>query len=188
MEKKIGSRGQPVPERVRLENRYKNARSNLLLVTIFTVVNIVLLLAKSNLFFLFSAYIPYVIVVFGMLLCGRLPEGDFQMADSLGTLTLVGFVAIAMILTALYLVGWILSGKGRAGWLTFGLVAFAIDTVLLFLLQGIQLDSLVDYAYHIWAIVSFSMGISAGLKLKKLPPEEEDGPEYPEIAREIPED
>lgn len=37
---------------------------------------------------------------------------------------------------------------------------------------------LVDYLFHIWVIVSLFIGVSAGYKLKKLPSEEEEQPEW----------
>ncbi len=39
-------------------------------------------------------------------------------------------------------------------------------------------DMLVDYLFHIWVIVSLFIGVSAGYKLKKLPSEEEEQPEW----------
>ena len=49
-----------------LENKMKSARHSLLLVLIFTVVNLVLLLADGNTYFLFSASVPYYLTAFGM--------------------------------------------------------------------------------------------------------------------------
>ena len=60
-------------ERQVLETKYRNSRSNLLFVLIFTAINILLLVAQTNTYFLFSAYIPYALVGIGMLLCGMYP-------------------------------------------------------------------------------------------------------------------
>ena len=53
-----------------LEKRYSGARLNILLVAAFTLLNIIFLAAESGTFFLFSAYIPYLLVDMGMLFCG----------------------------------------------------------------------------------------------------------------------
>ena len=47
------------------EGRYKSARLDLLIVIVFTVLNIVLLFGGSETMMLFSATVPYVIVVLG---------------------------------------------------------------------------------------------------------------------------
>ena len=56
-----------------LTNKYMGARHNLLLVVVFTLINIVLLLVQSNTYFLFSATIPYFLADLGMVLCGKYP-------------------------------------------------------------------------------------------------------------------
>lgn len=101
-----------------LETRYRNSRSNLLLVVAFTLINIVLLITKSNRFFLFSAYAPYVIVDFGMLICGMYPP-EYYGEDSIIATTLPAsvftvFVVIASIILTLYFVSWLLS-KNKPG-------------------------------------------------------------------------
>ena len=64
---------QQLSQREQLTNKYMGARHNLLLVVIFTAVNIGLLVAQSNSYFLFSASIPYYLVDLGMYLCGKYP-------------------------------------------------------------------------------------------------------------------
>ena len=158
-----------------LQTKYKNARSNLLLVLVFTAINIVLLVAKSDVYFLFSAYIPYAFVTIGMAICGMLPS-DYYVEELAGleflpTSVFVVFLGVALVITAMYLISWIGSKNNKSGWLIFALVLFAIDTVLM-LLSGIQLEGIIDIAFHIWVIVSLLMGINACSKFKKLPPEE----------------
>ena len=63
-----------LPERELYEQKYRSSRMNLLLVVIFTVVNLILLVTNTDTYFLFSAFIPYAIATIGMMLCGRLPE------------------------------------------------------------------------------------------------------------------
>ena len=86
----------------------------------------------------------------------------------------VGFIAVAVVLAILYVLPFIFSKKLRPGWLLFTLVIFILDTLFMFIDAGIQTNMIIDYLFHIWVIVSFAIGMSAGYKLKKLPPEEEE--------------
>ena len=162
--------------RQNLENRFKTARSNLLLVVLFTVINIILLVTQSNTYFLFSAYIPYAAVTIGMMLCGMFPAEyygeDLSGVEFFGPAVFAIFAGIALVIVALYLLSWFLSKKNKMGWLIFALVIFVIDTLGMFAIEGFVLDSIVDILFHVWVIVSLSMGISACAKLKKLPEEE----------------
>lgn len=84
----------------------------------------------------------------------------------------VGFT-VAVVLAILYVLQFIFSKKLRPGWLLFTLVIFILDTLFMFIDAGIQTNMIIDYLFHIWVIVSLAIGMSAGYKLKKLPPEEE---------------
>jgi hypothetical protein len=166
---------QPVSQRQRLEGNYAAARKNILLVLAFTTINLILLVANSNTYFLFSAYIPFAIVDWGMFLSGRYPAevySQFEDFEPLGMSLLVISLVIAVVICLLYLLCWLFSDKKRVGWLITALVLFATDTILM-LLGGIGLESIMDVIFHGWVIISLSMGISAYFKLKKLPPEEE---------------
>lgn len=167
----------PVHERNSLETKFKNSRYNLLLVVAFTLINLVLLITDTDTFFLFSAYIPYGIVDLGMLVCGKYPAEFYQqnaIAETLDPSAFVGFVIAAALIVLLYLACWFFSKKVKTGWLIFALIIFIIDTVALVFIFGFESDNIVDIIFHIWVIVSLVMGISAGSKLKKLPPEEEE--------------
>jgi hypothetical protein len=155
------------------EQQYKTARYNLLLVVAFTIINIVLLVTNSDTYFLFSAYIPYALVSFGMLYCRRFPEEFYT--DGLETLPVLDdsvftvLLLAAIIITLVYLLAWLLSSKHRVGWLVFMLVLFGIDTAGLLILNGISIDSLFDILFHAWVIYYLVLGINAHNKLKKLP-------------------
>ena len=183
--KNSGSRS----DRQVLEARYNSARGNLLLVLAFTVINIILLITESDVYFLFSAYIPYATVTMGMILCGMFPEDfyteDLQGMEFFGKSVFTVFLIIALIMTALYLISWIFSKKPRMGWLIFALIIFSIDTLGMFAFNGIASDSIIDIVFHIWVIVSLSLGIAACSKLKKLPIEEAYVPKT-ETVNEVP--
>ena len=168
-------------QRQTLENKYKSSSHNILLVVIFSAINIILLISNSDTYFLFSAYIPYVLADLGMLLTGRYPEDyyvalDLVGAEFFGSGFLWTMVGIAAVILGLYLLSWLFARKNRVGWMVFALVFFALDTAFLLWDAGISMDFIVDYLFHGWVIVSLSMGISAACKLKKLPLDEPEVP------------
>lgn len=158
------------------EQKYRVSRMNLLLVIAFTLINIVILVANLDTYFLFSAFIPYAIATIGMMLCGRLPE-EYYPEELNGMIFLdnsffVAMLIVAIVLTLLYLLAWIMSGKNRVGWLIFALVFFGLDTLGMLVLNGISLGSAFDILFHGWVIYELIVGIVAHNKLKNLPPEE----------------
>ncbi len=158
-----------------LETRYKNSRANLLLVVVFSLINIILLITNSNTYFLFSAYIPYGLVDIGMLLCGKYPAEyygeEFSSMQFMGASAFAVFVAVAFVLVALYFLSWLFSKKHKIGWMIFALVFFVIDTVAMLLILEIKSERIIDIVFHVWVIVSLILGINACSKLKKIPTE-----------------
>lgn len=171
--------GQQPPQRQLLENRFRSARYNILLVLIFTAVNILLAVTQSNLYFLFSAYIPYALVDLGMLLCGMYPEEFYEAFygapyHSLEFSSKVIFVialAVAVVILVWYLMSWLFTKKVKLGWMIFAFAFFVVDTLAMLIIGGISLDMLIDYVFHAWVLFSLLNGILAGRKLKKLPEE-----------------
>ena len=172
--KNQNQQAQPFSQRQQMERRYASARMNLLWVVLFTAINIVLLVSNSYTYFLFSAFIPYAIVDYGMIVCGKYPAdfyGDLSQYQFFDTTVLVVLIAVAAVICVLYLLCWIFSKKRRVAWLIVGLVFFALDTVFM-LLGGISADRILDIVFHGWVIISLTGGIIAHSKLKKLPAEE----------------
>ena len=171
---------QETTERERLTRKYQNARHNILLVLVFTLINIVLLVSNSNSYFLFSAAIPYYSAVFGMIFTGKYPAeyytGELAGVEFLGNGFFVATLVFAAVILVLYLLSWILSKKPRVGWMILALVLFIKDTGVMLLISGISADMIMDIVFHGWVIVSLISGISAYFKLKQLPEEEEPFP------------
>ena len=83
---------------------------------------------------------------------------------------LVYFVGFAVLVLGLYLLFWLFSKK-HYGWLIPALVFFVLDTI--FLLRdsfggGFDFSMLMDVVFHAWVLLSLSLGIINGVKLKKL--------------------
>lgn len=165
----------PASPRQHYMQKYNTSRANLLLVVAFTAINVLLLVANADSYFLFSAFIPYFLTSMGMLLCGRFPEefytDEFSNMEFLDNSVFVVLLIISIAITLLYLLAWFMSRKNRSGWLVFALVLFGIDTLGMLFLNGIAIDSLMDILFHAWVIYYLIIGISASSNLKYLPAE-----------------
>lgn len=160
-------------QRQMLENTIKNSRHNILLVLVFSLINILLLVSNGNTYFLFSAYVPYMLVDYGMYFGGMYPVeyyGEYYSEiPFLGREFFAVMLAIAVAVLILYVLCWVFAKKKPAGWIIFALVLFVIDTALLIFMAGIHVDLVMDYLFHAWVILSFVRGIIAVKKLKDLP-------------------
>ena len=156
-----------------LERSLKSARSTLLGVIAFTVVNMVLALTASDSYFLFSAVVPYVLTLWGAIFCGLYPaeyyQGEGAYVQIFDKPVFAVFLVLALLVLALFFVSWLLSKK-HSGWLIAALVFFVLDTVAMFAILGLQFNTVLDIVFHIWVIFSLSMGIRASVKMKQTPP------------------
>lgn len=164
----------PRMQKQALISRYSAARMNLLLMIVFSAVNILSLATGMGSYFLFSASIPYMIVSIGMLFCGMYPSevyenmGDVTFLDrSLFVICLI----IAILIMAIYFLCWMFSKKKKVIWLKIALVMLGIDTVFLFLNGGFS--AIIDLIFHGWVIVILIMGIKAHKTLSNMPKESE---------------
>lgn len=164
-----------------LENTVKISRNNILLVLLFSAINIILRVTSSDTYFLFSAYVPLLLSSLGMELTGKYPPEfygeDLSSYVFFNDSFLYIMLGISAFILVLYALCWALAKKHPKGWLIVALVLFSIDTALMLLLAGISFDRILDYLFHGWVIVSFAKGLSALKKLKDLP-EEPVEPEY----------
>ncbi len=166
----------PLSPRMAMVGRYNSARANLLLAVVFTLINLVLLVvANGETYFLFSVFVPYYVTLFAMILCGKFPaefyDETWEGIEFFGNGLFVAALVFAALMLVLYVLCYVLSSRGRVGWLIAALVLFVLDTLLMFLLQGIAIDTLMDVLFHIWVIVYLALGIHAHFKLRDMPPE-----------------
>lgn len=164
--------------RQNLDSRYSSSRTSLLIVILFTVINIVLLLLESDTYFLFAAFIPYYLVTLGMLMCGKFPAEYYT--EELAGIEFVdsSFLAVTLIMAAviliLYFLGWLISKKHKVGWLIFSLVLFSLDTLSMLAMSGLVIDMLIDIVFHGWVIFELARGIYAHYKWVNAPLEAGD--------------
>ncbi len=165
------------PRAVQLR-KYNSARMNLFLVVIVTLINVILGFTGSGTYFLFSAFIPYFLVISGMYNCGKMPadwyEGDMSEYDFLEPSYLVILATFALIILTLYVIFFLLSKNQKSGWLIAALVLFSLDTVGFLLLGSIGLETILDLLFHAWVLYYLISGVIAAKKLKFLPPDEEE--------------
>jgi hypothetical protein len=157
-----------------LETKYNSSIANLLLVVVFSAVNIVLLLVNANTYFLFSAFLPYFAVDYGMYFCGMYPEEyyydvpDMVFEDK----SFLGIcIAIAVGFLFAYLLCWYIAKKKKIGAVILALVMFLIDTAAMLWLTEFAMDSIIDILMHIWVISYLIIGIVTYFKMKKTPAE-----------------
>lgn len=140
------------------------ARYMLLGTVIATVINLVLLLADSDLYIVYSSAAAYYLGWFGWLFDGGIP----------GTLTAIGLALAAIILVG-YMLVWFFA-KNSITWLKVGLVMVALDAlvlvILIFLLDAELMNFFWELALHGAVIYEMVMGISARQKLSAFPLQE----------------
>ena len=144
-------------------NQYNVSRGTLVLVVLFTLINVVLCFLGQDTYFLFSAIVPYFIASIGALWGGLYsPEYyvDMEMteADFWPMSLVIVCAVVAIVIIALYFVCWLLSKK-HVAFMIIALVLFVIDTIMMPILFGISLEWILDYVFHAWVLISLILGI-----------------------------
>ncbi len=150
--------------RAYLERKVASARHNLLLLVVFTVINLVLLLTESGSYFLFSASVPYEITFVGAVINYQ------EFGQIMGTYTYTALVIAAAIL-GLYVVCWVLAKK-KPVWYIVACVLFVLDTLAMVYINLEYLgDYVIDLVFHVFVLVELFQAVIANKKLKNMPVE-----------------
>ncbi|MCI6971722.1 MAG: hypothetical protein MR916_04505 [Eubacterium sp.] len=147
-----------ISPRKALENRYKGARYDIFIIFALTIVNLVLSFTDSNLYYLFSAEIPFFVLGIGRAL---LEKG---LISSLTVPSVLSFVFCIP-----YLFFWIFSKK-HYGCMIAALVYFSIDCV--FLVSVFTKELALEAFIHLVVLGLLIYGVVLGAKLKKMPKDE----------------
>ena len=141
------------------ERNYKNSRFNLMLMMVFTLLNIILLITGSETMMLFSATVPYLFMAVGIF------------AQESAVLVVCGIIVANCMIA--YLLCWLLSKKYR-GWMTVALVLFALDTAVMvaLLISAGDSSGILDIVIHAWVLYYLIVGVINSRKLRKMPPDE----------------
>ncbi len=167
------TRGYAATPRQAEEMRYTTSRMNLLLVIAFTLLNVIRLLFGTADYFIFSASLPYVLTLFGLINTGRMPDEYYEGAEFVpySDIYLYIMAAISFAIIIFYAVCWLMSKK-HLGWIIAALVAFLIDFAAFFYFYGFDLTLFLDILFHAWVIYYLIVGIVSGCKLRNMPPDE----------------
>ena len=158
----------PMALRGDLEIKYKRSRMNLLLVILFTVVNL-FASTFANTYFLFSATIPMLLPLgASQIASDPTAMADLGLPPEAATTLVIVCLVIGIVLTVPYLLCYIFSKK-RVGWMIAALVLFSLDC--LFLLLTLDLSMIADILVHAWVMFYLITGVINGMKLKNLPEE-----------------
>lgn len=147
-----------------LARQAAGGRHNLLLVIIFTVVNLLFLLLEVDRYFLFSASVPYYTTVF----CNVL-DSIAVGYPTIGMFTAISLV-VSVVILGVYLLCWFMSKK-KSGWLIVALVLFSIDTLALLgftVFMDLMGENILDFVFHAWVIYSLAQTLRCNAKLKAL--------------------
>lgn len=150
-----------------LRKQIAGGQYSLMLILIFTAINIAFLMLDVDRYFLFSASVPYYLVMIGKGVENGFSSGAW---DINGPLTITGLV-IALVILAVYLLCWLLSRK-KTGWMTAAMVLFIVDSIALvgitFVLYEDPMVNAMDFLLHIWAIVELVQAVRANKKLQAM--------------------
>ena len=142
------------------EERYRGARNNLLLLIVFTAVNLLMPLLGIDRQYFFSASFPTTVYWWG----------DYAAAD-LGMPALrIGAMGIALGCVGLYLLCWLLAKK-RRGFMTAALAQFGVDCLSLageFVIFELHSSMILNVLFHLWVLWGLIQGVRAASALKKL--------------------
>ncbi len=172
------NKNKPAPANLRAyyQTKFTQSRYNLILVIAMTVINIAIILFGGTTYFLFSATIPYDLVLDGVLFTGRLPAEYY--VDWPETLAfydssyLTFMVVIAALILLVYLACFLFSKKFKTGWMLTAAILFVLDTLYMVFIYGIGVDSFVDILIHAWVLYYLISGTVSGFRLKSLPADE----------------
>jgi len=146
--------------RAAAETKYKKSVNNLLLVVIFSTVNIVMALLDASFYFPFSATFPMALLGVGAAMAAGSGAGLFY---------IIGIMA-ALFAVAVYLICYIFSRRHR-GWIIAALVLFSLDTVFMLWLLAFSFEPsmLIDVAFHAWVLICLVNALRARIEFDKLP-------------------
>lgn len=175
---------------VRASRWFATAKVAILSVTIFTLINMFLLVSGSDLYFLYSASVPYIVTVLAMAACGKFPPeyygSDYYYIDFLPDGYFIGAIILSVVIIGLYLLCFFMLKKSKLAWMIVALVLFAVDTIFM----GIAYFALaypsgiIDIVFHVIVLVALSLGIVGAYQVKEIEKLSQSEPPTPLIADE----
>jgi len=136
----------------------QNARMTLLFMIVLTFVNIILYYMHSSISFPYSAFTPYIAVIFG----------DYLSTVNGSSSYIYIFSGIAILCLAVYIFAWF-AGRRKYGWFTVITVFYFLDTLFMgyFLWGSSTIDLTIDVALHGFILYSFARAMIFNIKERK---------------------
>jgi hypothetical protein len=121
-------------------------RMVLLLMIVFTFLNIILYYMNSKISFPYSAFTPYFAVIFG----------DYLSATTGSLIFIIVFYIVALLFFAIYIFGWFASRK-KFGWFIVVSIIYTLDTAFMtYALIGTSgMELFINLALHAFIIYAF---------------------------------
>lgn len=128
----------------------QNGRMSLLFMIVLTFINIILYFMHSSVSFPYSAFIPYIAVIFG----------DYLSTANSSLSYMYIFSGIAIFCLAIYIIAWFASRK-KYGWFIVVTVFYFLDTVFMgyFLWGSSTIDLMIGLALHGFILYSFARAV-----------------------------
>ena len=142
------------------EERYRSARNNLLVLIVFTAINLLMPLLGIDRLYSFSASFPTTVYWLG----------DFAASTQYMLTLRIGAMMIALGCVGLYLLCWLMAKKWR-GFMTAALVLFGLDCLSMageFVIFELHPTMILNVLFHLWVLWALIQGVRASMELKKL--------------------
>ena len=150
----------------KLSKRVRHGRNSLGVLLILSALNMVMIMMDVTAHWPYSVAMPYELTFF----VKAMENGFFDGPWDNGPMT-YGFMGLGFLVLAVYLLCWIFSKK-KGGWLMASAILYTVDSVALviYVIAAITDPSLylLDFGFHILALVELYMGAVAQKKLKAL--------------------
>lgn len=160
-------------ERKRYERIYSISRHGIFVIAVFTMINFIIKLKTYGDCFIFSAYIPYVLLEYGMLYSGVFPEGfdpgGLTRMEKYDTSFFSIMMLVAVMIVSLYVYCWSYSKKNKGGFMITALVMFSVDTLAYFISNGVSLEHITDIIFRTVILVGLVAGVVVYFRMKELP-------------------
>ncbi len=165
--------------RASLIQKYETGRTNLFIAIVLTGFNIFMPIFGVDMYMLFSIFTPTFLSSLAMVICGKYPDEYYTELGLDGMMfyddtVYFALLAVAVVLTLVFLVLWLLSRGGRVVWMIVASALMSIDAVMIFVLGGFDISYLIDILFHAWVLYAMIAGIVAYYKFRKLPEDSSD--------------
>ncbi len=138
------------------ENALRSAKANMLLVLVFTLVNLVLFFLSLDIDFPFSLFTPYAMAIWA-----------YQAYLQNFTSDMILYIAFFILVFGGFLASYLLA-LTRPRMMIVGLIIYLLDTAYLFYVYlGIGYSAwVIDAAFHLWVIISMAYAVYVSFKMK----------------------